>query len=56
MFDKQKKNQSMFNQEKSEREEHGKFVTKYTKQIDAGHRRVKQILDRHCLLLIKAEK
>jgi hypothetical protein len=34
----------------------GKTKTKYTKRRQAGHRRTIQILDRHCLLLIKANK
>lgn len=41
---------------KEEKKTNGKTKTKYTKRRQAGYRRTIQILDRHCLLLMKANK
>lgn len=46
----------MKTREKKTRRRNGKTKTKYTKRRQAGHRRTIQILDRHCPLLIKANK
>lgn len=51
------KNGVMANEDrKQEKKLDGKTKTKYTKRRQAGYRRTIQILDRHCLLLMKSNK